>query len=226
MAGTEHLNDAVPRTSKALNATFVAKKEFADRDLLVVPSPGHRTVSGRSSRKRGSRPHVDAIRPLTTQHRGPRRDVRLRRVGACRGRRRWRRRRVRTRRPSRSRRCPTRYQAYRSDFVYPEPVERSVKAQTATTYTLTLTHNGKLVTLSNAAAITVTVPIDAAVAFPAGASIDLLQLGAGQITVSPTGGVTVNKSMATATSRTQYSVLTLTKIATDTWVLSGDAATS
>jgi hypothetical protein len=30
VAGTEHLNDALPRTSKALNATFVAKKEFAD----------------------------------------------------------------------------------------------------------------------------------------------------------------------------------------------------
>jgi hypothetical protein len=90
---------------------------------------------------------------------------------------------VRARRPSRSRRCPTRYQAYRSDFVYPEPVEQSVKTQTATTYTFTLTDNGKLVTLSNAAAITVTVPTDAAVAFPAGASIDLLQLRAGQITV-------------------------------------------
>ena len=75
-------------------------------------------------------------------------------------------------------------------------------------------------------AITVTVPTNAAVAFPVGASIDLLQLGAGQITVSPAGGVTVNKSMATAKSRTQYSVLTLNKIATDTWVLSGDAAAS
>jgi hypothetical protein len=119
------------------------------------------------------------------------------------------------------------YEAYRSDFVvYPEPVEQSVKGQTATTYTLALTDNGKLVTLSNAAAITVTVPTNAAVAFPVGASIDLLQLGAGQITVSPAGGVTVNKSMATAKSRTQYSVLTLNKIATDTWVLSGDAAAS
>jgi hypothetical protein len=119
------------------------------------------------------------------------------------------------------------YEAYRSDFVvYPEPVEQSVKGQTATTYTLSLTDNGKLVTLSNAAAITVTVPTNAAVALPVGASIDLLQLGAGQITVSPAGGVTVNKSMATAKSRTQYSVLTLTKIATDTWVLSGDAAAS
>jgi hypothetical protein len=119
------------------------------------------------------------------------------------------------------------YEAYRSDFVvYPEPVEQSVKGQTATMYTLSLTDNGKLVTLSNAAAITVTVPTNAAVAFPVGASIDLLQLGAGQITVSPAGGVTVNKSMATAKSRTQYSVLTLTKIATDTWVLSGDAAAS
>jgi beta-lactamase superfamily II metal-dependent hydrolase len=40
------------------------------------------------------------------------------------------------------------------------------------------------------------------------------------------GTPTISKSMATAKSRVQYSVMTLVKIATDTWILTGDAATS
>ena len=103
---------------------------------------------------------------------------------------------------------------------------QTINAQTGTTYTLVLTDAGKIVTLSNAAAITLTVPTNASVAFPVGTSIDLIQLAAGQFTVTGAGPPTISKSMATAKSRTQYSVMTVIKIATDIWVLTGDAAAS
>jgi hypothetical protein len=106
------------------------------------------------------------------------------------------------------------------------PISQTINAQTGTTYTLVLGDAGKLVTLSNASAITLTVPTNASVAFPVGCSIDLIQLGAGQFTVTGAGPPTISKSMATAKSRVQYSVMTLIKTATDVWILTGDAAAS
>lgn len=101
----------------------------------------------------------------------------------------------------------------------------TANAQTGTTYTLVLADAGKLVTLSNASAITLTVPTNASVAFAAGTSILLAQLGAGQVTVSPAGGVTVNSRGAALKIAGQYGAATLIKTATDTWILSGDITT-
>jgi len=92
--------------------------------------------------------------------------------------------------------------------------------QTGTAYTLVLTDNGKLVEISNASAITLTVPTNASVAFPTGTQINLLQTGAGQITVGG-AGVTINATPGLKL-RTQWSSATLIKRATDTWVLVGD----
>ena len=103
---------------------------------------------------------------------------------------------------------------------------QTINAQTGTTYTLALADAGKVVTLANASAITLTVPTNASVAFPIGTSIDLVQLLAGQFTVTGAGPPTINKSMATAKSRAQFSVMTLIKYLSDTWVLTGDAAAS
>lgn len=96
----------------------------------------------------------------------------------------------------------------------------TLNAQTGTTYTLVLTDNGRLVTLSNAAAITLTVPTNASVAFATGAVINIQQIGAGQVTVAGAGGVTVT---GTGTKlRTQYSAAALVKTGTDSWTLIGD----
>jgi hypothetical protein len=95
-----------------------------------------------------------------------------------------------------------------------------INAQTAS-YTLVLTDKNKLVELSNASATTLTVPANTSVAFPVGARIDILQTGAGQITVAGAGGVTVNGTPGLKL-RAQWSAATLTKRATDTWVLIGD----
>jgi hypothetical protein len=96
----------------------------------------------------------------------------------------------------------------------------TLNAQTGTTYTLVLTDNGRLVTLSNASAITLTVPTNASVAFATGAIINLQQIGAGQVTVAGDTGVTVT---GTGTKlRAQYSAAALVKTGTDSWTLIGD----
>lgn len=96
----------------------------------------------------------------------------------------------------------------------------STNAQTGTSYTLVLADAGKLVELNNAAAITLTIPTNASVAFPVGTQVNILQTGAGQVTVSG-AGVTINGTPGLKL-RTQWSSATLVKRATDTWVLLGD----
>jgi hypothetical protein len=94
-------------------------------------------------------------------------------------------------------------------------------AQTGTTYTLALADAGKMVTLANAAAITLTIPTNATVAFPTNTRIDLIQYGAGQVTIAG-AGVTINSSGSKLKLTGQYSGASLWKKATDTWVLIGD----
>ncbi len=99
-------------------------------------------------------------------------------------------------------------------------INLTLNAQTGTTYTPVLADNGKLVTLSNASAITLTVPTNASVAYAVGAQINIQAIGAGQVTVAGDTGVTVN---GTGTKlRVQWSAATLVKVATDTWTLIGD----
>jgi hypothetical protein len=65
------------------------------------------------------------------------------------------------------------------------------------------------------------------VAFPVGSLINLIQIGAGQVTVQGAGGVTVLSTGATAATpktRVQYSVMTLIKAGTDAWYATGDIA--
>ena len=95
-------------------------------------------------------------------------------------------------------------------------------AQTGTTYTLVLTDAGKLVTLNNGSAIALTVPTNASVAFDIGDQINLLQLGAGQVTVAGDAGVTVSSEGAKLKLKDQYAIGTLVKTGTDAWVLVGN----
>lgn len=100
----------------------------------------------------------------------------------------------------------------------------TTNAQTGTTYTLALSDRGKVIELNNASSITLTVPTNASVAFPTGSRIDLIQTGAGQVTISPSGGVTVNAKGAATKITGQWSAATLIKRASDTWVLIGDVS--
>ncbi len=98
-------------------------------------------------------------------------------------------------------------------------------AQTVTTYNLVLTDAHKTVTLTNGSAIDARIPLNSGTAFPIGTRIELIQGGAGQVTVAPTGGVTVNSSGGKTKLAAQYAVATILKVATDTWYLFGDITT-
>lgn len=98
-----------------------------------------------------------------------------------------------------------------------------INAQTGTTYTPVLTDAGKLITLNNAGAITLTVPPSASVGYANGTSIDMVQIGAGQVTVVGGSGVTVNATPGLK-FRAQYSAATLIEITSDNWILVGDLA--
>ncbi len=103
----------------------------------------------------------------------------------------------------------------------------TLNAQTGTTYTLVITDNGRLVTLSNAAAIALTVPLNATVAYATGAIINVQQIGAGQVTIQGASGVTITSTGATATTpktRAQYSAASIIKTGTDSWTVIGDIA--
>lgn len=97
-------------------------------------------------------------------------------------------------------------------------------AQTGTTYTLVGTDVNKLVTASNASAITVTVPPSI---FSANDVINLQQIGAGQVTFAQGSGVTISSTGATSTApklRAQYSACSIVCTASNTFTIIGDLA--
>ena len=98
----------------------------------------------------------------------------------------------------------------------------AINAQTSTSYTAVLADDGKLVTLDNASAITVTIPPNSSVAYGIGTQINLMQLGAGQVTISAGAGVTLRSAGSKLKTSAQYAVATCCKIATDTWVVIGN----
>lgn len=98
----------------------------------------------------------------------------------------------------------------------------SLNAQTGTTYTLVATDATKVVTASNASAITITVPPSV---YVAGDIITVLQTGAGQVTFAQGSGVTINSVGATATApkiRARYAAAQVICTASNTFAIVGD----
>jgi len=98
----------------------------------------------------------------------------------------------------------------------------ALNAQTGTSYTAVLGDDGDLVTLDNASAITFTIPPNGTVAFGIGTQINIMQLGAGQVTITPGAGVTIRSAGSRLKTNAQYAVATCVKIASDTWVAVGN----
>jgi hypothetical protein len=102
----------------------------------------------------------------------------------------------------------------------------SFNAQTGTTYTLVAADLGKLVTLSNLAAITLTVPPSV---FSTGNIINMQQLGVGQVTLAQGAGVTIT-STGSGTGgnapklRAQYSAGSIICTGSNTFTVIGDLA--
>jgi len=93
--------------------------------------------------------------------------------------------------------------------------------QSGTAYTLALADQFKKVRMSNAAANTVTIPANSAVAFAVGTIIRVGMDGIGQTTIAPGAGVTLHG--VTTTIDVQYNEALLFKEATDTWRIIGIA---
>lgn len=94
--------------------------------------------------------------------------------------------------------------------------------QTGTTYTLVLADKDKIVTLNNAAAITLTVPPSV---FSPNDIINAAQFGAGQVTFAQGSGVTIQSTGATTTApklRTNKSSASVICTASNTFLIIGD----
>ena len=96
----------------------------------------------------------------------------------------------------------------------------TLNAQTGTSYTLTAADNGKVITLSNSSAITLTVPS----LFP-GFNCLIIQLGAGQVTLATQSTTISNRNSHTKTAG-QHAILTLVAITNDAFISSGDMSSS
>lgn len=95
-------------------------------------------------------------------------------------------------------------------------VPLTINSQSGTSYTLVLADaSNTLIRINNAAAITLTVPTNASVAIPIGSVISVEQQGAGIITVTPAGGVTINTTARKSWG--QNAVIQLIKLGTDVW---------
>lgn len=106
-------------------------------------------------------------------------------------------------------------------------VSFTLNDQTGTTYTPVLTDQYQvLVTRSNASASTMTIPTNASVAFPVGTVITVLNKGAGAVTISGSGGVTVLSAGATAASPVlnQYKSCALIQTSANNWFVVGAVA--
>lgn len=100
----------------------------------------------------------------------------------------------------------------------PTTAALTLNAQTGTTYTLVAGDLNKLVTLSNASAITVTIPNGV---FTSGQQVNLQQIGVGQVTVASDGTTTITSTPGLKL-RAQYSAATLICTGTNTFTLIGD----
>jgi hypothetical protein len=100
----------------------------------------------------------------------------------------------------------------------------ALNSQTGTTYTTVLADDGKLITCDNAAAIALTIPPNGTVAYGIGTQINIMQLGAGVVTITAGAGVTLRSAGSKLKTNGQYAVATCCKIATDTWVVIGNLA--
>ncbi|MBO9523908.1 MAG: hypothetical protein J7518_20430 [Nocardioidaceae bacterium] len=109
-----------------------------------------------------------------------------------------------------------------TDWATLVPLSRVINAQTGTTYTGVLTdaNPGAFLTLSNASSVAFTVPPNSSVAYPVGSVIEGAQLGAGQVTITPGSGVTINGTPGLKVAA-QYGTFGLLKTATDTWLAYG-----
>jgi hypothetical protein len=110
------------------------------------------------------------------------------------------------------------------DFTWTEQDDTTIafNAQTGTTYTLVASDASKLVTTSNASAITVTIPADI---FAVGNIINVQSIGVGLTSFAQGAGVTITSTGATASApvlRAQFSACSIICTTSNVFTIIGD----
>jgi hypothetical protein len=104
-----------------------------------------------------------------------------------------------------------------------------VNAAHTTSYTLALTDAGAGVVMNCSSACTVTIPLNATVAFPVGTIIPVVSIGAGGVTITPAVSVNLYANGATSSSSVSLSKNTVAPLhqpaVADNWLSSGSAGT-
>ena len=90
--------------------------------------------------------------------------------------------------------------------------------------TLGLTHTESLLRVNSSNAVTITIPLNSSIAFAIGSCITITKIGTGDVTISPSAGVTLNSKDSARTIDGQFSAVTLYKVATDEWDMWGALA--
>ena len=89
-------------------------------------------------------------------------------------------------------------------------------------YTLALTDQGKILPFNTSSTGTVTVPLNASVAFPTGSFVNFIQSGTGPVLITGASGVSVQSENSKLKLKGQYAVAGVVKTDTDTWVAFGN----
>ena len=96
----------------------------------------------------------------------------------------------------------------------------TINAQ-STNYIAALGDANNVVEMTSGSANTFTVPPNSNVAFIVGTTLTVIQGGAGQVTLTPGAGVTI-QTPSSLTTRAQWSAVAVVQISANVWVAGGD----
>ena len=100
--------------------------------------------------------------------------------------------------------------------------KRPIVTDTTTNIDLTLgTHEGSFIYSDSGLPVTVNIIANATQAFPVGTEIDIIQAGAGAVTITPAGSVNLNGANAAIPITAQWGGVTLKQITVNNWIIVG-----
>ena len=89
-------------------------------------------------------------------------------------------------------------------------------------YTIALSDQGKILPFNTTSTGTVTIPLNASVAFPTGSFVNFVQAGTGPILITGASGVSIQSESSKLKLKGQYAVAGCVKTDVDTWVAFGN----
>ena len=89
-------------------------------------------------------------------------------------------------------------------------------------YTIALSDQGKILPFNTTSTGTVTIPLNASVAFPTGSFVNFVQSGTGPILITGASGVSIQSENSKLKLKAQYALAGCVKTDTDTWVAFGN----